>query len=200
MNSKWFYTAATTHSFGDDPLKVIMDSVQLFYERSNDTIVYWVLSGTAYLDNEDEYAREFIREEKLGAKPQRGRTLNNGNIQLHRFRPQKYLVRNDSLYEWDEEFKYFRFIFSPQLFSSSNLETSIHDSHTNSTITLSYKWRVGDQEFYRVLISTDYDGGRHWEYLLSDKFDFLGFGGGWTSKEATILNRSNLVIDNVFDD
>lgn len=102
-NGKYFYHKENIASNFFDKPKFVIDSVIFFYEQSGDTLTYWTVGTSTPYE-----ARPFKKIEKskdFGKYLQKGLTLTDGRITVHRLSSKKFLIRNDSLFQWSETYR-----------------------------------------------------------------------------------------------
>jgi len=102
-NSKYFYHKENiSGNFFDQP-KFQVDSIRFFYSKSGDTLTYWTVGmSTPY---EKKELKKIERQKEFGKYLQRGLTLSDGRVMVHKLSPTKFLIRNDSLFQWNEVYR-----------------------------------------------------------------------------------------------
>lgn len=100
---KYFYHKENiSGNFFDQP-KFQIDSIRFFYSRSGDTLTYWTVGmSTPY---EKKELKKIEKQEGFGKYLQRGLTLSDGRVTVHKLRPTRFLIRNDSLFQWNVVYK-----------------------------------------------------------------------------------------------
>jgi len=99
-NGKYFYHKENiSGNFFDQP-KFAIDSVVFFYSKSGDTLTYWTLSSST--PREKKELKKIEKQIGFGKYTQKGLTLSDGRVTIHEVRPTKFLIRNDSLFQWSE--------------------------------------------------------------------------------------------------
>lgn len=100
---KYFYHKENVSSNFFDAAKYEIDSVKFFWKKKGDTITYWTIStSTPY---EKKEFKKIEKQKDFGKYIQRGLTLSDGRITVHKLRPPNFLLRNDSLFQWRELYK-----------------------------------------------------------------------------------------------
>lgn len=80
-----------------------MDSVLFFYSKSGDTLTYWTLGmSTPY---EKKELKKIEKQKGYGKFLQKGLTLSDGRVTIHKLSPKQFLIRNDSLFQWSESYR-----------------------------------------------------------------------------------------------
>lgn len=102
-DGKYFYHKQNiSGNFFHQP-KYEIDSIRFFYARSGDTLTYWTVGmSTPY---EKKELKRIEKQRKFGKYLQRGLTLSDGRVTVHKLRATKFLIRNDSLFQWNEVYK-----------------------------------------------------------------------------------------------
>ncbi len=102
-NGKYFYHKENTSgNFFDQP-KFQIDSIRFFYSKSGDTLTYWTVGmSTPY---EKKELKKLEKQKEFGKHLQRGLTLSDGRVTVHKLRPTKFLIRNDSLFQRNEVYR-----------------------------------------------------------------------------------------------
>jgi hypothetical protein len=102
-NGKYFYHKENiSGNFFDQP-KFQIDSIRFFYSKSGDTLTYWTVGmSTPY---EKKELKKIEKRKEFGKYLQRGLTLSDGRVTIHKLRPTKFLIRNDSLFQWNEVYR-----------------------------------------------------------------------------------------------
>jgi hypothetical protein len=102
-NKKYFYHKENISGNFFDPPTFQIDSIEFFYSRSGDTLTYWTVgTSTAY---EKKDFKRIEKRDEFGRSLQKGLTLTDGRVIIHKLSPTKFLIRNDSLFEWNEVYK-----------------------------------------------------------------------------------------------
>jgi hypothetical protein len=103
INGKYFYhSEVISGDFSDKPQSTF-DSALFFYEKSGDTLIYWTVGTSTFYDKKE--FNKIQKAEGFGKYLQKGLTLNDGRITVHRLSPTKFKIRNDSLFQWLEVYK-----------------------------------------------------------------------------------------------
>jgi hypothetical protein len=99
-NGKYFYHRQNiAGNFFDKP-EYAIDSAVFFYERKGDTLVYWIIGSSTPYDQKK--LGQIEKSKDYGKFLQRGLTLNDGRVTIHKMSPTKFLIRNDSLFQLSE--------------------------------------------------------------------------------------------------
>jgi hypothetical protein len=102
-NGKYFYHKENTSGDFFDQPKFQIDSIQFFYSKSGDTLMYWTVGmSTPYGKKE---LKKIEKQKEFGKYLQRGLTLSDGRVTVHNLRPTKFFIRNDSLFQWNEVYR-----------------------------------------------------------------------------------------------
>ena len=97
----FFHRENISGNFFDQP-KYAIDSIFFFYSKSGDTLTYWTVgSSTPY---ERKRIKKIEKEKGFGKYTQKGVSLNDGRTLIHELRPTKFLIKNDSLFEWNKTY------------------------------------------------------------------------------------------------
>lgn len=97
---------------------LVYDSLNLFIEQDrNDTLSYWN-SGNMRRLSKEQYARE-IKDRQFGRKKFFAGISHDGSIFYQRFRRERFIRRNDTLFFEDEKNKFVN-IFTPDMMKNMN--------------------------------------------------------------------------------
>ena len=93
QNGEYFY-----HNY-DDPTSTI-DSIVFFYTKSGDTLTYYTSGGSIACNNKE--FKKFENKKGYGKFIQKGPILSDGRTMVYFLTKNTFLIRNDSLFEWNE--------------------------------------------------------------------------------------------------
>lgn len=137
VQGKYFYGRVNVAAYIGDMPAYQVDSVQLFYRRTGDSLIYWTLSGSTPRDNKAVKAAR--KDKDFGTLVQQGMALTDGRVTLHELRPTYFLIRNDSLFQ----------------------EGEIYDLSVSELATLTRRYEEAENEEERLRWSKKIDQGTH---------------------------------------
>jgi hypothetical protein len=102
-NEKYFYHKENiSGNFFDQP-KFAIDSIIFFHSTSGDTLTYWTVGTSDFYEKRE--LKKIERKKEFGRYLQKGLTLMDGRITIHKLSPTKFLIKKDSLFQWNEVYK-----------------------------------------------------------------------------------------------